>query len=80
MKNPETNEKYTNQHELKTQTKRIISAVEKGNRYFVLRYSDPVAVLLSVKDYCQLVQEDPERCKRCRADIKATLDKINKKL
>ncbi|MFC1722004.1 type II toxin-antitoxin system Phd/YefM family antitoxin [Patescibacteria group bacterium] len=80
MKKVETSEKYTNQNELKSQTKRIISDVETGERYFVLRYSDPVAVLLSIEDYCKLTNQDPTKCNKCQADIKATLAKINKKL
>ncbi|GEM_PF-706266 len=77
---PKENEKYTNQHELKTQTKRIIADVEAGERYVVLRYSKPVAVLLGMEDYCQLVHGDPDKCHKCQADIRATLSKINKKL
>lgn len=80
LESTQTSEKYTNQHELKTQTKRIIGNVEKGERYVVLRYSDPVAVLLSMKDYCKLIHQDPEKCDKCQADIKNTLAKINKKL
>lgn len=77
---PKEREKYTNQNELKTQTKRVIADVEAGERYVVLRYSKPVAVLLGMEDYCKLAHGDPEKCKKCQAEIKETLTKINKKL
>jgi prevent-host-death family protein len=77
---PKKGEKYTNQHELKTQTKRLIGEVAQGERYVVLRYSRPVAVLLSMKDYCEMTRLDPAKCNQCQADIKKTLAKINKKL
>lgn len=68
-------EKYTNQYELQTKTRALISDVQKGNRYIVMRYSKPVGVLLGIGDYYKITGKD---CSKCREIMNKTLEKINK--
>jgi hypothetical protein len=67
-------EKYTNQYELQTKTRALISDVQKGNRYIVMRYSKPVGVLLGIDDYCKITGKD---CDKCREIMRKTLKKVN---
>lgn len=71
-------EKYTNQNELKIKTKDIINDTVAGNRYIVLRYSKPVAVLLGMEEYCQLTGQTPKNCQICQKVIHQALAKLTK--
>jgi len=44
-------EKFTNQQELQIKTKSLISDIQKGDKYIIMRYSKPVGVLLSIEEY-----------------------------
>ncbi|MFC1617931.1 type II toxin-antitoxin system Phd/YefM family antitoxin [Patescibacteria group bacterium] len=78
MKKAKHSEKYTSQNELKIRTKAIIDEVEQGSRYIVMRYSKPMAVLLSMEDYCELIGEDPKDCDRCQEAVAKAIDKLAK--
>lgn len=71
-------EKFTNQNELKSKTKSIIDKVMQGENYIVMRYSKPVAVLLSMEDYCHLTEDHKKDCSHCQEVIKNAISKINK--
>lgn len=71
-------EKYTNQNELKIKTKDIINDTATGNRYIVLRYSKPVAVLLGIDEYCKLTGQTPKNCHLCQKVIGKALAKLTK--
>lgn len=71
-------EKYTNQNELKIKTKDIINDTAAGNRYIVLRYSKPVAVLLGMDEYCKLTGQPPKNCRQCQKVIGQALAKLNR--
>ena len=48
-------------HELQAEASRVIKRAEKGEVFEVMRYSKPVAVLLSIDEYHNLHQE----CRGC---------------
>jgi prevent-host-death family protein len=48
-------------HELQAEASRVIKRSEKGEVFEIMRYSKPVAVLLSVEEYRNLHQE----CRGC---------------
>lgn len=48
-------------HQLQAEASRVIKRAEKGEVFEVMRYSKPVAVLLSVDEYHNLHQE----CRGC---------------
>ncbi len=75
---PQQLEKYTNQNELKIKTKDIINDTAGGNRYIVLRYSKPVAVLLGIEEYCKLTGQTPKNCNLCQKVIGQALAKLTK--
>jgi len=58
--------KNINVNELQSNISKVLHEVEKGNVYEVMRYSDPVAVVLSYKDYLGLRGE----CKKCIQDLR----------
>ncbi|MEW6407502.1 MAG: hypothetical protein AB1465_02305 [Patescibacteria group bacterium] len=67
-----TEEKYANQHELQTKAKSLISDTQTGKRIILMRYSKPVAVLLSMDEYCKLSGKD---CNVCIERIRKILKK-----
>ena len=58
--------KTVNVNELQAQVSKIIKDVQKGHAYEVMRYSEPVAVVLAYDDYLKLRGE----CRRCVADLR----------
>jgi prevent-host-death family protein len=71
-------EKYTNQNELKIKTKEILGEVSQGARYIVMRYSKPMAVLVSINEYCRLTGADPQKCNLCQKVVTKALAKLTK--
>lgn len=61
--------KNVNVNELQSNISEILHEVEKGEIIEVMRYSKPVAVVLSYEDYLSLRGE----CKRCIEDIRTVL-------
>lgn len=61
--------KTINVHELQAKISQVLDNAEKGDIYEVMRYSKPVAVVLSYEDYLSLRGE----CKRCINDIRTVL-------
>lgn len=68
-------EKFINTNELANKTSEIIRDLEKGSNFVVLRYSDPVGVLISYEDYKKLQNLESEFVSEC----KACLGKVKKK-
>lgn len=66
-------EKFINTNELANKTSEVMRDLEGGTSYVVLRYSDPVGVLISYKDYKKLQNLESEfvsECKACLKDVK----------
>lgn len=63
--------KMVNVNELQAQVSGILHEVEKGEIYQVMRYSKPIAVVLSYDDYLRLRGE----CKRCVEDLRKIASK-----
>lgn len=61
-----------NVNELQAKISGILRDVQKNTVYEVVRYSKPVAVVLSYSDYVKLRGE----CKRCIEDIRKVMFKI----
>lgn len=63
-------EKFININELANKTSEIIRDLKTGKSYVVLRYSDPVGVLISYEDYKKLQNLESDfvsECKVCLA-------------
>lgn len=65
--------KNINVNELQAQISSILKDVQKGDAYEVMRYSDPIAVVLSYNDYLKLRGE----CKRCVEDLRKIAHKAD---
>ena len=66
-------EKFINTNELANKTSEIIRDLEKNTNYIVLRYSNPVGVLISYDDYKKLQNLESEfvsECKICLGKLK----------
>ena len=66
-------EKFINTNELANKTSEIMRDLEGGTNYVVLRYSDPVGVLISYDDYKKLQNLESEfvsECKACLSKVK----------
>ena len=69
-------EKFTNQQELQIKTKSLISDIQKGDKYIIMRYSKPVGVLLSVKEYENLLKQN---CTKCQSNLKEVIENYKNK-
>lgn len=58
--------KTINVNELQSNISKVLREVEKGDIFEVMRYSDPIAVVLSYEDYLKLRGE----CKKCVQDLR----------
>ncbi|KKQ73562.1 MAG: hypothetical protein US94_C0033G0005 [Berkelbacteria bacterium GW2011_GWB1_38_5] len=58
--------KNINVNELQSQVSKILKNVEKGEVFEVMRYSKPIAVVLSYPKYLKLKGE----CKECIQDLR----------
>lgn len=65
-------EKFINTNELANKTSEVIRDLEGGTNYVVLRYSDPVGVLISYEDYKKLQNLESEFVQECKSCIKET--------
>lgn len=61
--------KNININELQSKISNVIKDVEKGTDYEVVRYSKPVAVVLSSKKYAKILQELVELKTSCRSCV-----------
>jgi hypothetical protein len=64
-------EKFTNQQELQIKTKSLISDIQKGDKYIIMRYSKPVGMLLSIEEYESLLKQN---CTKCRGNLKEVIE------
>ena len=71
-------ENYTNQHELQTNTKKVINSLNDGSRMIVLRYTKPVAVILSINDYKKLISKNS--CPECIEKMKLAIENKAKEI
>lgn len=58
--------KNINVYKLQANISKILKETEKGEVYEVMRYSKPIAVLVSYKNYLKLKGE----CKHCIEDLR----------
>lgn len=66
--------KTINVNELQSKISEVLGEVKKGEIYQVMRYSEPVAVVLSYNDFLKLRGE----CKRCVEDLRKIARKAKK--
>lgn len=59
-------QKTINVNELQSQISSVLKEVQSDTVYEVMRYSDPIAVVLSYKDYTVLKGD----CKQCIKELK----------
>ena len=65
--------KSININELQSKVSQVIKAVEKGDEFEIIRYSKPVAVILSGKKWEKMNQELIElkgSCRKCVDEFK----------
>ena len=67
--------KNINVNELQSEISSVLKDVQGGNVYQVMRYSEPVAVVLSYDDYLSLRGD----CKKCVQDLRKIAKKAGKK-
>lgn len=67
--------KNINVNELQSEVSAVLKDVQSGNVYQVMRYSEPVAVVLSYDDYLKLRGE----CKLCVQDLRKIAKKAGNK-
>jgi len=58
--------KTINVNELQAKISQILKEVQKNTIYEVMRYSEPIAVVLSYEDFVKMRGE----CKRCVEDLR----------
>lgn len=63
--------KTINVNELQAKISLVLKDVQKGHAYEVMRYSEPVAVVLAYDDYLKLRGE----CRRCMVDLRKIAQK-----
>lgn len=66
--------KTINVNELQSNISAVLKDVQKGEAYEVMRYSEPIAVVLSYSDFLKLRGE----CKRCVEDLRKIAGDIKK--
>ena len=74
--------KNINTNELQSKISRVLKDVERGNTYEVIRYSKPVAVILSEKEYRGLRNELDDiraNCRFCAKELRERLEKFKRK-
>lgn len=67
--------KNINVNELQAKISEVLKDVQKGHAYEVMRYSEPVAVVLAYDDYLKLRGE----CRRCVQDLRKIAKKAEEK-
>lgn len=63
-----------NVNELQSNISEVLNEVKKGEIYEVMRYSEPIAVVLSYEDFLSLRGE----CKRCIEDLRRIAKRVKK--
>ena len=64
-------------NKLQNEISRVIKEVETGETFEVMRYSEPVAYLISQKEYERL--ESGENCKKCVMELRQFIKLKNEK-
>lgn len=66
--------KTINVNELQANISEVLNEVKNGEIYEVMRYSEPIAVVLSYEDFLKLRGE----CKRCVEDLRKIAKRVKK--
>lgn len=69
-------EKFITTNELANDASKILRELKNGEAKVVLRYSDPVGVLVSYDDYKKMQNREAEQVKECKMCI-GELKKVN---
>jgi prevent-host-death family protein len=64
-------EKFISTNELANDASKILKNLKKGEGIVILRYSDPVGVLVSYDDYKKLANIEQEQVKECKVCLEA---------
>jgi len=72
-------EKFITTNELANDASRILKNLKDGEGVVVLRYSDPVGVLLTWEDYKKIENMKIEQIHECKACIGALKERVVKK-
>ncbi len=73
--------KSININELQSKVSQVLKDVEKGSSYEVIRYSKPIAVILSKEEYGELkgeLEDIRANCRFCAQELRERLEKIKK--
>lgn len=65
--------KNVNVNELQSKISSILKDVQKDTVYEVMRYSEPIAVVMSYEDYLKSRGE----CRRCVEDLRKIITKVD---
>lgn len=65
-------EKFITTNELANNASKILADLKEGEGTVVLRYSDPVGVLISYEDYKKIENMEIEKIKECKSCISET--------
>lgn len=68
-------EKFITTNELANDASKILRELKKGEAKVVLRYSDPVGVLVSWEDYKKMESMEAEQVTACKACLGAIKEK-----
>lgn len=74
-------EKFISTNELANKTSELMRGLSKGISYVILRYSDPVGVLISYDDYKKFITAESSfvsECKSCLSAVKKQIAKNSK--
>lgn len=64
-------EKFITTNELANDASKILKNLESGEGVVILRYSDPVGVLVSYEDYKKMANRELEQVKECKVCLGA---------
>ena len=64
-------EKFISTNELANDASKILKNLKKGEGVVILRYSDPVGVLISYEDYKKIENIEMEQVHECKACLGA---------
>jgi len=64
-------EKFITTNELANDASKILRELKNGEVKVVLRYSDPVGVLVSYEDYKKMQSREAEQVHECKACLEA---------
>jgi len=72
-------EKFITTNELANDTSKILKGLKQGEGVVVLRYSDPVGVLISYDDYKKLMNLESDFVSECKSCLATAKEKVKRK-